>query len=415
MIGAIIGATVALAVLVIAHSTLDRLWPAIAGQPRLRPRRYVLFAVMLAAAATLGAGGAVLMVDRGPLAGVSAASSVSNGRIVFVGSDANGQSQVFTIMPDGSAGTQLTQAAGGHQFPAWSRDGTKIAFTSRRTGTEELWSMAADGSNQTRLTAPPADGNIVPSWSPDGAQIVFASVRTGHPEIWVMNADGGNQRQLTATSAHSNAPSWSPDGSKIAFASNRSGLTEVYTMNPDGSGVQQLTTPYGSSFPDSNVPVWSPDGSRLAFWSGIEAHYGQVWLMNADGSNRQVLTNCSPPANCDDPAWSPDGVSIIFDTNRGGPAETWIMNADGSNQRGLLPFPYGAGRLPWQPVLSSPTPTPVGGIAEAPAVSDQGDARASRGDRTDGLIYGLAGGIIVLIIAAIVLLARRLIRDRPVT
>ena len=408
VIGAIIGATVALALLGVAYSTMQRLWPAVPGQP-LRNRRSVLFAVTLAAAALLGACGTVRMVNHGPLAGVSAAaSSVSNGRIVFVGPDANG---VFTITPDGSAGTQLTQAAGGHQFPAWSRDGTKIAFTSRRTGTEELWSMGADGSNQTRLTAPPNDGDIVPSWSPDGTEIAFASVRTGHPEIWVMNADGGNQRQLTATSAHSNAPSWSPNGSKIAFASNRSGLTEVYTMNPDGSGVQQLTTPYGSSFPDSNVPVWSPDGSRLAFWSGIEANYGQVWLMNADGSNRHVLTNCVPPANCDDPAWSPDGVWIIFDTNRSGPGETWIMNADGTNQRGLLPFTYGAGRLPWQPVLSAPMA--VGGIAEAPAVSDQGDARASRGDRTSMLIYGLVGGIVILVIAAIVLLASRLTRNRP--
>ena len=400
MIGAIIAASAALAVLGVAFA-LDRHSAVIAGQSRLWIRRSLLFTVMLGATAPLGASAAVVMVNHGTPTGVSAASGISNGLIVFVANDANGVSQVFTIMPDGSAGRQLTQAAGGHEFPAWSRDGTKIAFASKRTGTEELWSMGADGSNQTRLTAPPADGDIVPSWSPDGTEIAFASVRTGHPEIWVMNADGGNQRQLTATSAHSNAPSWSPNGSKIAFASNRSGLTEVYTMNPDGGGLQQLTTPNGPSFPDSNVPVWSPDGSKLAFWSGIEANYGQVWVMNADGSNRQVLTNCVAPANCDDPAWSPDGVSIIFDTNRSGPPETWIMNADGNNQRGLLPFSYGAGRLPWQPVLSSPTS--VGGIAEAPAGGDHEEARASRGDGPGGLTYGLASGIVILIIAAIVL------------
>ncbi len=360
-------------------------------------QRFVLFAVILAKAALLGACSAVLMVNDGTLA-APAASSAGNGLIVFVGSDMNGRSQVFTMMPDGSARTQLTQATGGHEYPAWSRDGTKIAFTSARTGAPELWSMGADGSNQTQLTAPPASGNFVPSWSPDGTQITFSSVRTGHPEIWAMNADGSNQRRLTATSANSNAPSWSPGGSKIAFASNRSGVTEVYTMKPDGSGVQQLTTPDGSSFPDSNVPVWSPDGSKLAFWSGIEGQYGQVWLMNADGSNRQVLTNCPPPTNCDNPAWSPDGTSIIFETNRSGRMETWIMNADGSTEHILLPFLYGAGRLPWQPRLSS-----IGGIAEAPAVGHYSGARASRSEGPNRLRYGLGAGLVILTIAAFAL------------
>lgn len=70
--------------------------------------------------------------------------------------------------------------------------------------------------------------------------------------------------------------------------------------------------------------------------------------MDPDGSNRRALSNCPPPTNCDNPAWSPDGTQIIFETNRAGRAETWIMNADGSAQRALLAFPYGAGRLPWR-------------------------------------------------------------------
>jgi len=280
------------------------------------------------------------------------AGSVSNGLIVYMGLDANGQPQIFTIMPDGSHRRRLTRTAGGNFYPAWSHDGKKIAFASGRTGTLELWVMDADGSHQTQLTFPPESENFVPSWSPDGTQITFASLRTGHPEIWVMNADGSNHRRLTttATPGASNAPSWSPDGSKIAFASDRSGRAQVYVMNPDGSDVHQLTRPAGSNFPDSNVPVWSPDGSKIAFWSGIEARYGQVWVMDADGNNRRVLSDCPPPTNCDNPAWSPDGTLILFETNRSGPVETWIMNADGSNQRRLFPFPYGAGRLPWQPV-----------------------------------------------------------------
>ncbi|MBI1750432.1 MAG: PD40 domain-containing protein [Acidobacteria bacterium] len=279
-------------------------------------------------------------------------SPFSAGLIVFVGPDASGQSQVFTVQPDGSERRQLTRAPGGHAFPAWSRDGKRIAFTSLRTGAVEIWVMNVDGTDQTQLTFPPASGNFVPSWSPNGNQIAFASVRTGHSEIWVMNADGTNQRQLTstATPGGSNAPSWSPDGTKIAFASDSSGLTHVHVMDADGSNIRQLTQPIGTNFPDSNVPVWAPDSSKLSFWSGIETRFGQVWVIDGDGGNRRVLSDCPPPTNCDNPAWSPDGRQILFETNRGGPLETWVMNADGSNPRQLFPFPYGAGRLPWQPV-----------------------------------------------------------------
>ncbi len=118
-------------------------------------------------------------------------------------------------------------------------------------------------------------------------------------------------------------------------------------MKADGSDVRQLTEPIGPSFPDSNVPVWSPDSSRIAFWSGIESQYGQVWVIDADSRNRHPLTNCDPPRNCDNPAWSPDGSLILFETNRAGPPETWVMGSDGSSQHRLLAFPYGAGRLPW--------------------------------------------------------------------
>ena len=163
--------------------------------------------------------------------------------------------------------------------------------------------MNSDGSGQHQLTSAPGSGNFVPTWAPDGSRIAFTSVRTGQPEIWVMSADGGGQRQLTHSErpGGSNAPSWSPDGSRIAFASDRDGRTEVFTMAPDGSDVRRLTEPLGPDFPDSNVPVWSSDGHRIAFWSGIEQQYGQVWVMDADGRNRRPLSSCPPPRNCDNP------------------------------------------------------------------------------------------------------------------
>jgi len=297
---------------------------------------------------------------------------LDSGLIVYVGHDNRGIPQIFTIAPDGSRNNQLTFSSGGNLYPAWSPDGTRIAFTSMRTGTPQLWTMSADGTNQVAVTElRPPGGGFVPSWGPGGSRIVFSAsasdpitppiipqgigspVVLSHLDLWVIDAGGTNLTRLTVTvPGDSNAPSWSPEESRIAFASNRSGVPEVYSMRPDGTDVRQLTWPTPPIFPSSNVPVWSPDGSRLAFWSGIEAFFGQVWVMNADGTNRHVLTNCPPPTNCDNPAWSPDGRFLLFETNRSHSAvETWVMNADGTDQHLLLPFPYGAGRQPWQPVI----------------------------------------------------------------
>lgn len=70
-----------------------------------------------------------------------------------------------------------------------------------------------------------------PAWSPDGSRIAFTSDLTGNNEISIMNADGSGQRNLTNHSADDSAPAWSPDGGKIIFRSNRGGQTDFYVMN----------------------------------------------------------------------------------------------------------------------------------------------------------------------------------------
>ena len=99
--------------------------------------------------------------------------------------------------------------------------------------------MNADGSGQRNLTHNPASDSAF-AWSPDGRRIFFVSKRDGSWEVYTMNPDGSGQRQLTRN-ASATGPAWSPDGRKIAFVSRRDGNSEVYVMNADGGGQRNLT------------------------------------------------------------------------------------------------------------------------------------------------------------------------------
>ena len=81
--------------------------------------------------------------------------------------------------------------------------------------------MNADGSAETKLTNNTVD-DVTPAWSPDGSTIAFASHRMGNWDIYLMNPDGSNERRLTRNPASDRSPDWSPDGSRLAFESNRS-------------------------------------------------------------------------------------------------------------------------------------------------------------------------------------------------
>ena len=95
--------------------------------------------------------------------------------------------------------------------------------------------------------------NYLPAWSPDGSKLAFWSNRDGNPEIYVVNRDGTGMRRLTNHPENDSTPTWSPTGNQIAFTSNRSGNLEVYSMNPDGSGVRNVTQNPARDF----VPDWT--------------------------------------------------------------------------------------------------------------------------------------------------------------
>ena len=203
---------------------------------------------------------------------------------------------------DGSGVTQLTNSGGG-EVPAWSPDGTRIAFVSSRdnpSGTG-IFVMNADGTNLKRLTLNPVYSDSSPAWSPDGTQITFAAVRDGatQHEIYLMNADGTNLRRLTSGGGFNHGPAWSPDGSRIAFTSHRDGNFEIYVMDADGGNQRRLT----NNPDDDGNPSWSPDGTKMVFWTSRNHRYGEIYTMNADGSNPLNISNND--AFDMEPRWQP--------------------------------------------------------------------------------------------------------------
>jgi Tol biopolymer transport system component len=196
---------------------------------------------------------------------------------------------------DGNNQTDLTNNSNHDCDPAWSPDGTKIAFSSNRDGSWDIYVMTSDGSDQTNLTGDPANDDA-PVWSPDGTKIAFNSDHSGHGEIYVMNADGSNQMKLTSSEHVANYPAWSPDGSEIAFGrATCSWLwSDIYLVNTDGTDLRNITPNIVSSEgPVTTGLTWSPDGTKIAFAGyrpGWNEMHVEIYVMDSDGSNPTRLT-----------------------------------------------------------------------------------------------------------------------------
>ena len=180
-------------------------------------------------------------VLTGVLTGQAPVAQALTGKIAFESDRAGNYDDIYLMNADGSGVTRLTHNLAWDGSPAWSPDGSKIAFTRWATGPEDIYVMNADGGGVTRLTRY-LGSDEDPAWSPDGSKIAFTSNRNDKGDnIYVMNAAGGGVTRLTEGWDYDSHPSWSPDGSKIAFESDRTGYGDIYVMNADGTGVTRLT------------------------------------------------------------------------------------------------------------------------------------------------------------------------------
>lgn len=197
-----------------------------------------------------------------------------------------------------------------------------IVFDSDRDGNREIYTMAPDGSALVNVSNEPGE-DVDPAWSPDASQIAFVSNRVNDTEggqfIYVMNADGSNVRQLTFEN-ESNWPDWSADGNWITYES----WGDIFIIKSDGTGQSINLT----NTPEQDIqPAWSPDGKNIAWLSGNEGNRN-IFLINPNGSNFQQLTSDGKVTYV---TWTIDGQIFALWDNPAANCMKCVMNADGSN------------------------------------------------------------------------------------
>jgi len=262
-------------------------------------------------------------------------------------SDRFGNREICLINADGTEFQRLTNNTAHDECPSFSPDGRKIAFSSNRDGNYEIYIMNSDGTDQQRLTYSPENDDHA-DWSPDGIKIAFSRYTDqSHSNIFVMNADGSNVQQITSNSDENMRPDWSPDGTRILFNTNKDGNYEIYLMNADGSNQQRLTNTTAFEI----FPQLSHEGNQIIYARIVmNPFYGEVHLLNLDDSSDVALTQNSRSEN---PVWSSDGKQIAFQTSRDGNFEIYVMNADGSNQQRLTNHSSWDGWPSWGKIQTS--------------------------------------------------------------
>lgn len=284
-----------------------------------------------------------------------------NSRIGWMAFDATAENRsgdLYLLSPDFQTTIKMgLSSIGGLIAPSWSPDWQRLVFqTSSATGPWDAYVVDVGCVDlpegclpHTRNLTEDDPGLFVSlSWSSDGQKIVYTYRYTTDPTepfyIWVMNPDGTGRNRLSGIEGDD--PRWSPDGQMIAFESWVIGeewgvpegeggeVGDVFLMNADGSNPRRLTR----ALPDSEQPAWSPDGQKIAFLSaeggslfgGARMH---IYIINVDGTGLKRLTG-EFDAYC--PAWSPDGKQIAFSYQWPDASGIYLINADGTGLRKLV-------------------------------------------------------------------------------
>jgi TolB protein len=289
---------------------------------------------------------------------------------------------VYLIHPDGTGSRQLTSGPDVDSGAVWSPDGTRLAFLSETDVTTSLVVVGSDGGGRVTVAH---DLAVVlgMDWSPDSSRLVFGGRFEGDHlvHLFVGDAEAGSSVRLGGSDLYADWPSWSPDGRRIAFkridpaADDALRATgDLWLMNADGTDAHRLTSLGGGQNALVNT-AWSPDGRSIAFLATTDAQY-DVYVTGPDEGEPRNISHSV--ANEFWPSWSPDGTRIAFarlEPGAGNQGVIVVADPDGSHPVTLVGPPVNSNTPVWSPdgtrlLADAKNPDPGQDVNAAIAVFD---------------------------------------------
>ncbi len=384
-----------------AWANLERWLPMatkISGQTTMPPLRMawllIIGLLVVALVATLVIAGSRFL--RKPVEIPTGGSAVYAFASYVGGLGSQTDGEIFTVRADGTDLRQLTSGAGTKRGPAFSPDGTHIAYRSWLPGNNSIVIADAGGGHPVTVATIPATNSACAlgdmAWSPDGRSVIFpanADCTTAN-DLYIVPSDGSAPAvKLIAGQMFGLGASWSPDGKRIAFLGSGNGVdtgTYVADVGTDGGRSGSLTSrrigpgPRGDMSQVRSGPRWSPDSNELLTTNDK----GNVVILKADGSGQRVVGTQSTATEIENsppwgpawaPAWSPDGRRVAYVRvvdpaerfqDRGCSVRAWVVNADGTDEKRLEPL---ADQCDW-PLRWSPDGTRLAMLLVDPKLPD---------------------------------------------